>query len=295
MNPNRPPSPDSLAKQNGHALHALVLEGEAFGRAFTEVPLPAAYPGALVALDDLKTKCRDLCEAVSGTKAELAKRIKAKDANVIIWDDVFSIFKAVAERDDLEVLKPDAMQEVRQAAATITVNPHLAKAFTGGVPEVSVFWVEDGIPLKARLDYLKPRTLVDLKRCANQRERPVDLAIRPTIADYRLDACKAPPRLSSLPSSRATAAVRPPGRDAASDQRKAWHALIAEIDAASEVSCDLTGDDPRIEVAEAVNNAALDRVAEFQKNALGEAAARRQRLASSPKFVFTSSGQGAIW
>jgi hypothetical protein len=188
MNPNRPPSPDSLAKQKGRALHPLVLEGEeAFGRAFTEVPLLAAYPGALVTHDDLKTKCRELCEAVSGTKAELAKRIKAKDPNVIIWDDVFSIFKAVAERDELEVLKPDAMQEVRQAAATITVNPHLAKAFTGGAPEVSVFWVEDGIPFKARLDYLKPRTLLDLKRCANQRERPVDLAIRLAIADYRLD------------------------------------------------------------------------------------------------------------
>ena len=93
----------------------------------------------------------------------------------------------MAERDQLEILKPDAMREVRQDAATITVNPHLAKAFTGGVPEVSVFWVEDGMPLKARFDYLKPKTIVDLKRFANQRERPVDLAILLAIAEYRYD------------------------------------------------------------------------------------------------------------
>jgi PDDEXK-like domain of unknown function (DUF3799) len=50
-----------------------------------------------------------------------------------------------------------------------------------------VFWVEDGVPLKARFDYLKPKTIVDLKRFANQRERPVDLAILLAIAEYRYD------------------------------------------------------------------------------------------------------------
>jgi PDDEXK-like uncharacterized protein DUF3799 len=124
---------------------------------------------------------------VSGTKAELAKRIKAKTSDVIIWDDILALFRAMVDRDGLEVLKPDAMREVRQDAATITINPHLAKAFTGGAPEVSVFWVENGIPLKARFDYLKPKTIVDLKRFANQRERPVDLAILLAIAEYRYD------------------------------------------------------------------------------------------------------------
>jgi hypothetical protein len=174
--------------QKGRALHKLVLEGaEAFDSAFIEEPSPASYSGCLVTLEDLKAKCRDLGEPVSGTKAELAKRIKAKDAKVIIFDDILALFRAMVERDGLEVLKPDAMREVRQDAATITVNPHLAKAFTGGVAEVSVFWVEDGVPLKARFDYLKPKTIVDLKRFANQRERPVDLAILLAIADYRYD------------------------------------------------------------------------------------------------------------
>jgi hypothetical protein len=50
-----------------------------------------------------------------------------------------------------------------------------------------VFWVEDGVPLKARIDYQKPRALLDYKSIANQRERPIDVAIRLAIAEYRLD------------------------------------------------------------------------------------------------------------
>ena len=169
MNPDRPPSPDSLAKQKGRALHKLVLEGhDAFAQAFAEEPSPEAYPGCLVSAEDLKAKCRELGEPVSGTKAELAKRIKAKDPNVIIFEDVLALFRSMVERDGLEVLKPDAMREVRQASASISLNPHLARAFQGGIPEVSVFWVDEyGIACKCRLDWLKPRTIVDIKKCAN--------------------------------------------------------------------------------------------------------------------------------
>jgi hypothetical protein len=188
MNPDRPPPPDTLAMQKGRALHKLVLEGlEAFEAAFAEEPQPSGHPGALVTLEDLKGKCRELGEPVSGTKAELAKRIKAKDSHTIIFDEVLATFRVMAERDGLEVLKPDVMREVRQAAASITLNPHLARAFQGGIPEVSVFWVDEyGIPCKARLDWLKPRTIVDLKKCA-ARERPFDVAVLLAISQYRYD------------------------------------------------------------------------------------------------------------
>jgi hypothetical protein len=52
MNPARPPSFDSAAKQKGRALHKLVLEGEkAFAAAFATEPQPEAHPGCLVTLD----------------------------------------------------------------------------------------------------------------------------------------------------------------------------------------------------------------------------------------------------
>jgi hypothetical protein len=188
MNPNRPPDQDTPAKQKGRALHKLVLEGEAaFERSFACEPKPDAYPGALDTLSDLRAKCRELSLPLSGSKAELATRIRSKDPKTIVFSEVLETWKAMADRDGMEILTPAAMREVRHSASTITLNSHLARAFTGGVAEVSVFWVEDGVPLKARVDYFKKLTLVDLKRFANQRERPVDLAIRLAIAEYRLD------------------------------------------------------------------------------------------------------------
>ncbi len=174
MNPDRRADSDSPAKQKGRALHKLVLEGEGFGRS-SRSRSPAAYPGCLVTLDDLKAKCRDLGEPVSGTKAELAKRIKAKAPNAIIFDDILGLFRAMVERDGLEVLKPDAMREVRAAAASITLNPHLARAFQGGIPRYrSSGSTSTASPASAALDWLKPRTIVDIKKCANVRERPFD-------------------------------------------------------------------------------------------------------------------------
>jgi hypothetical protein len=71
LNPDRPLDNDAPAKQKGRALHKLVLEGEeAFAKAFIEEPQPNGHPGCLVTLEDLKAKCRDLGEPVSGTKAD---------------------------------------------------------------------------------------------------------------------------------------------------------------------------------------------------------------------------------
>jgi hypothetical protein len=132
MNPERPFVPESTAKLKGRALHKLVLEGsEAFDKAFAVSPSPDGHPAALVTHEELKAKCRELGEPVTGTKGELAKPIKQACARTkadepMIFDDVLAMFKAMADRDDLEVLSRDAMREVRQAAATITLNPHLA-------------------------------------------------------------------------------------------------------------------------------------------------------------------------
>jgi hypothetical protein len=82
-----------------------------------------------------------------------------------VFSEILETWKAMAERDSLEILKADAMHEVRQAATSITLNP---RAFQGGIPEVSIFRIDEyGVPCKCRLDWLKPRTIVDLKKCAS--------------------------------------------------------------------------------------------------------------------------------
>lgn len=56
---------------------------------------------------------------------------------------------------------------ISQAGQMIRSNPGLANAFEGGHSEVSVFWTDRGIRKKARFDYLKIKSIVDLKSITN--------------------------------------------------------------------------------------------------------------------------------
>jgi hypothetical protein len=191
MNPTRhPEATDTPAKRQGRALHKLVLEGRAaLHKAFIPEPQPEDWPNALRTMDDLKAVLREKGEKLAGTKEELARRVKAVAPEAIIWDDVLALFAATVERDRLQVLKPDVFAEVEIAGHMIALNPHLANAFKGGVPEVSVFWRDPdlGIPLKARFDYLKPRTIPDLKKCENKGEHPFPVACRLALRSYGYD------------------------------------------------------------------------------------------------------------
>lgn len=85
-------------------------------------------------------------------------------------------------------LKFDDYQRILAADALIKANQSIAGAFTGGHHEVSVFWTtSDGVPCKARFDYLKPFAIVDLKSIRNMRETEFVDACRRRIADYRYD------------------------------------------------------------------------------------------------------------
>ena len=67
-------------------------------------------------------------------------------------------------------IKEDDHARITAAGTFIRANPHVSKAFGGGMPEVSMFRTERigdvDVRLKARFDYLKPRSIVDLKSVA---------------------------------------------------------------------------------------------------------------------------------
>lgn len=190
FNPDRVDN-DTDDKLKGSATHKMVLEPHEFERSFIQEIDPANHPGALVTAKDLESFCRERKIAgYSGkSKPELIRLVKEADPEAVIWDEVYALFQAMVARDGLKVLKPKTIAEVREAAARLNVNEHLRNAFRGGAAEVSVFWVdENGVPCKARYDWLKPRTIIDLKKCDNTRNgRPFDFAIRRAIVDYRYD------------------------------------------------------------------------------------------------------------
>lgn len=74
--------------------------------------------------------------------------------------------------------------KILAASAFIKANKTLANAFEGGMPEVSVFWTDDGIRFKARFDYLKMNAITDLKSLANMYGKEFDKACRDAVASY---------------------------------------------------------------------------------------------------------------
>lgn len=136
MNPLRPDDDDDKSTPDatrGQAIHTFLLEG---GKAFHDLYMrrPDDDKGASSADKSAVTKA-----------ANAAAKTKGKTSlHGSVWDRVLI------------------------SARMITANPELANAFTGGIPEVSVFWQrKDGTRLKARFDYLKPRAITDLKTIAN--------------------------------------------------------------------------------------------------------------------------------
>jgi PDDEXK-like domain of unknown function (DUF3799) len=105
--------------------------------------------------------------------------------DALVWD------RLVAEHNAQypgRIMLPAAlMHKIEIAAAMIERHPQLCKAFTGGAAEVSIFWTDrvTGTPCKARLDYWKPKAIVDLKSFENTLGLPIRKAIARAIANYR--------------------------------------------------------------------------------------------------------------
>jgi hypothetical protein len=77
-------------------------------------------------------------------------------------------------------------RRIRVAALMIAKHPDAGALLSGGYSEVSIFWHcrKTGVPMKARLDWLKLNAVVDLKTFSNASGMPVNKAIIRAIANY---------------------------------------------------------------------------------------------------------------
>jgi hypothetical protein len=177
---------DTDARFIGRAFDRRIVEGRA---AFDASYVPAIqledYPGALRTVEDLKGELRKLDEAVSGNKDVLIERLLEADPSAKIWDVMLNDY--CARHAGKEFLSAKLIKKIEVAAAMIEKHPELKHAFTGGASQVSVLWrcAETNVECKARLDYLKPRAIVDLKTFANVQGKPLALAIAREIVSRR--------------------------------------------------------------------------------------------------------------
>lgn len=238
MNPNRPPDRDTPSRVLGRAMHKLVYEGEA---AFDSLYMrgPTQDP-----------------ESTPAEKAALTKENNKRARSL-----------------GLTGIPADHYDRIAIASAMITQDPELATVFSGGMSEVSFFWTRDGVRLKARFDYLKPRGVGDLKSVANQYENDFETECRSAIARYRYDAQAA----HYLDARTLVAAAINEGRvygdhdpawlkTVASTQRYAWQWIFHQTENAPiTFSLVLSPQNPMVELGRAVINRGIERWREYME------------------------------
>lgn len=166
----------------GKAFHKRIIEGpEALHAAFAEEPDKSDFVGTLVTASDMRSELRRRGLPVSGSVAELCERLHEADPSLALWPRIEQEYgKRHAGKIFIKSFK-----EIERAADII--DRQVGKAFTGGAPEVSLFWKDEetGIQMKGRLDYLKVQAIVDLKTFSNPFSRQTDRAIAAAMANHR--------------------------------------------------------------------------------------------------------------
>lgn len=121
----------------------------------------------------------------AATKDDWIEQLLKLDPEAKVWDHMVSCH--FASHQGKVAIEPKDDRRVRIAAHMISQHPDGGGLFSGGYSEVSIFWHchITGVPMKARVDYLKLRALIDLKTFSNQQGKPVNKAIEHSIANYR--------------------------------------------------------------------------------------------------------------
>lgn len=163
---------DSDALLFGQAIHARMLEGRAvFESKFCKEFDKTEHPDALTTTDDLK-KWLDKYgqDKLSGKKKEdLIAMVRNIDPDQPIAGDLRAAWDK--ENAGKIQLKPKRWAQIEVAAKWVQRDPLLSAVmedgtFTHGAPEVSIFYEDRGVRLKARFDRLLRHAIVDLKSFA---------------------------------------------------------------------------------------------------------------------------------
>lgn len=181
MNPHREPrDDDTLARILGRAYHTAIFEPDALGERFACEPDWAEYGDDLIATDTaVKAALKDLGEVQ--TKAgevaiDRAQRLSAAGD----WPIKSLIQQEFDEAlGDRQSIAPDYWAQIQRDVQRIADNPEISKMTTDGAAEVTILWTDPdtGIPMKARLDKLHARRIVDLKSFTNTQGKAVNQAI----------------------------------------------------------------------------------------------------------------------
>ena len=182
---------ETFALKWGSAIHCRALEGrQSLADRFPIEPSQADYEGLLVSYDDLKKACSKLGVSPGKTKAEAIGKIREFDKDVPIWDEIKAVFDK--EANGRTTIPKDAVQHIERAVSWMQQDPYLSPVMedgtiTAGASEVSIFYEDRGVRLKARIDHLLAHAVLDLKSFRPIFAERVKPAARKAIERMRYD------------------------------------------------------------------------------------------------------------
>lgn len=182
----------SVAKNLGTGLHSLVIEGEAaYTTKFVVEPDAASnrYAKTRKAMIDLLAEKGIRVPRGEFDMGRLYGLIRREGLGHLVWHTAYGDYEK-ARGEGREHITTDEDRRLRFTASLIRKHPQVGPAFQGGLGEVSVFWRRPEDPatlMRARIDYLRVRRMLDLKTIGNWRGRDIDGAIRQAIEDFDYD------------------------------------------------------------------------------------------------------------
>lgn len=174
MHPEMPePDPEAAeeatkAQLLGKAYHTARLEPELlevrFVRALDKSDMPK---GSLFTGTEMGKALEELGEKKSGSVAEQAERLVAAGYDAAkVWHIQLAEWEKA--RDGRTPIPAEYWEEIKSDMELIRSTPEIAALLTDGQAEVSILWTGDkGVPMKARLDYLRENGFTDFKTFAN--------------------------------------------------------------------------------------------------------------------------------
>jgi hypothetical protein len=162
----------------GRAYHAARLEPALFEKNYVRAPAKSDMPkGTLFTGPDMGAALEALGAPKSGSVREQANRLREWGYRGSVWQWALADWEAAqAGRMGLAA---DVYDDIAEDMKRIHSSPQIAALLSDGAAEVSVFWTcpRTKIPMKARLDYLKPLAWVDFKTFDNTRGKRLEQAI----------------------------------------------------------------------------------------------------------------------
>jgi|JI10StandDraft_1071094.scaffolds.fasta_scaffold324898_2 hypothetical protein len=118
-------------------------------------------------------------------KEDVLKQLLEIEPEAPYWPAMVSRYQQ--QHQGKQMVPAWLMNDVEIAAMMIERDPDIAPLVRGGQAEVTLIWYDEltGVPMKARVDKMKVRRMIDLKTFANQRERMPETAIRFEISSYK--------------------------------------------------------------------------------------------------------------